>query len=104
LQLLNPKIIINDGKNTIEIGVDKEEAPKLEENEPCPHCGIRNPTGYLTCFSCHVPIDKTHAELAKHKRHTADTLNFIAQDKELSGKLLQLIEEANKRQTNGSRH
>ena len=52
-------------------------------------------------FSCNMPFDKASAERGKDKQHTVDTLNFIAQDKELSGKLLQLIEEAGKRQIKG---
>ena len=38
-------------------------APRLEENKPCPHCHIRNPTGCITCFSCHMPIDRANALL-----------------------------------------
>jgi len=78
-----------------------EEAPsRLEENEPCHHCGIRNPTGYITCFSCHMPIDNTNVELRQNKQHTVNMLNFIAQDGKLSRKLLLLIEEASKKQDN----
>jgi len=54
---------------------DKEAIPRLEENEPCPHCGIRNPTGYITCFSCHMPIDNASAELKENKKYTVDMLN-----------------------------
>jgi hypothetical protein len=80
-----------------------EEVPsRLEENEPCYHCGIRNPTGYITCFSCHMPIGNTNVELRQKKQHTVNMLNFIAQDNELSRKLLLLIEEASKKQ--GSIH
>jgi len=65
----------------------EEATPRLEENAPCPHCGIRNPTGYITCFS-----------LRQNKQHTVNMLNFIAQDHKLSRKLLLLIEEASKKQ------
>ena len=66
-----------------------EEAPSmLEENEPCHHCGIRNPTGYITCLSCHMPIGNTNVELRQNKQHTVNMLNFIAQDGKLSRKLL----------------
>jgi hypothetical protein len=89
----------NNGTRALESCLKKIEAYSgLEENEPCHHCGIRNPTGYITCFSCHMPIGNTNVELRQNKQHTVNMLNFIAQDYELSRKLLLLIEEASKKQ------
>lgn len=73
-------------------------APRQEENKPCPHCFVRNPTGYITCFSCHMPLDKANVELKQGKQYTVNMLNFIAQDSKLSKKLLLLIQEASRKQ------
>ncbi len=80
------------------LDADEELCPKLEENGPCPHCGIRNPTGYVTCFSCQMPIDAASVQHRKDKKFTVNMLNFTAQDAELAQGLLRLVEEANRRQ------
>jgi uncharacterized Zn finger protein (UPF0148 family) len=72
-----------------------DEKPRmLEENAPCPHCGIRNPTGYVSCFSCGQPTNGDKAKCTEDKRYANETLNLIAQDKDLAKKFSNLLQEA----------
>jgi len=71
-----------------------QKSRKLEENRPCPNCGVRNPTGYVTCFSCGKAINMEVAKRMEDEQTVADTLNFIAADAVLSKKFSQLLEEA----------
>jgi integrase len=73
----------------------KEEKPRmLQENKPCHRCGIRNPTGYITCFSCHKPINDESDKRVEDKRFISETMNYIARDNDLTNKFLQLLEQA----------
>jgi len=72
----------------------------LKTSAACPNCGVQNPSGYRFCYRCSAGLNAQDKQRFDNVKHVKDTLNLIAQDKELSGKLLQLIEEANKRQTN----
>lgn len=77
----------------------EEDKPKmLQENKPCPHCGIRNPTGYITCFSCGGPIRGEAYRRMENKQRIKATLNFIAKDSELAKKFSTLLQEADKKE------
>ena len=77
----------------------EEDKPKmLQENKSCPHCGIRNPTGYITCFSCDKPIRGEAYRRMENKQRIKATLNFIAKDSELAKKFSVLLQEADKKE------
>ena len=80
---------------------DKEQPRMLQENSPCPHCGIRNPTGYVTCFSCNKPIGTEAAARMENKQFASDTLNLITKDAELAGRFSELLLEAIERRKSG---
>ena len=76
----------------------QDKAPSALENPTvCPNCGVRNPSGYRFCFRCSSGLSTSDQQRCDDEKQVRDTLNLIAQDKELSGKLLQLIEEANRK-------
>jgi integrase len=77
-----------------------KKSRKLEENKPCPSCGVRNPTGYVTCFSCDKPVNSEAVGIIEDKKTVANTLNFIATDAILSKKFSLLLEEALVKQKN----
>lgn len=77
-----------------------EKTRKLEENRPCPHCGIRNPTGYITCFSCGKPLNSKLATRIEDRKQISQTLNFITKDPELAERFTHLVEEAIAKQSN----
>jgi len=73
---------------------DEEDKPRmLQENKPCPHCDIRNPTGYVTCFSCGKPVNGHLIKPQQKKQDISRMLNAIATDKQLARKFTELLQE-----------
>lgn len=82
-------------------GKVKPESKKIqmfEEPKVCSVCGMQNPHGYCFCLRCNATLDRNKLNRLEKANEVKKTLNFIAQDTELSQKLLLLIQEANKKQ------
>ncbi len=79
---------------------EEHKSQMLEEPKLCNQCGMRNPTGYRFCFRCNTTLDRNGLKRLENANEVKKTLNFIAQDTDLSQKLLLLIQEAKGKQQN----
>ena len=70
-------------------GADAQE----EGSGICPHCKMKNPTGYLFCFNCNQSVSDAPTERAR----TDGILNIIVSDARLRGQLEALLEKAHKK-------
>jgi len=70
----------------------------FEEPKVCGMCGMQNPHGYCFCLRCNATLDKNELKRLEKSNEVKKTLNFIAQDTDLSQKLLLLIQEAKGKQ------
>jgi len=77
---------------------ETKKTQMFEEPKVCSVCGMQNPHGYCFCLRCNASLDKNELKRLEKVNEVKKTLNFIAQDTDLSKKLLLLIQEAKGKQ------